>query len=109
LFYGLQGILFSYLSFGVLAKTVWNYTNKKVADGHAVEVIAGPVIRFEQRKNSYIYYLFRDKKMKLNVRYETLAAYEGEDADKYSLQFTARKGIWGYYLAEAWTIEKSLP
>ncbi|MBL7713257.1 MAG: hypothetical protein JNL13_12350 [Chitinophagaceae bacterium] len=108
LFYGLQGILFSYLSFGVLAKTVWNYTNKAVADRQPAELLTCPVISFQQGKNSYIYFLFRDKKEKLNVRYKTLTPYADKDAGLYELRFTARSGIWNYYLVESWSIAKTV-
>ncbi|HTN16072.1 MAG TPA: hypothetical protein VL092_00215 [Chitinophagaceae bacterium] len=95
-FYGLQGLIFSYLSFGILAKTLWNYTNKIAADGQPAEQIGCPLLAFQQGKNSYIYYLFRGKKEKLNVRYKTLNPYEGADPDEYTIRFTVRSGIWDY-------------
>lgn len=85
LFYSLQGALFSYLSFGVLAM------NKAVADRQPAELPTCRVISFQQGKNSYIYFLFRDKKEKMNVRYKTLAPYEDKDAGRYELQFRPGK------------------
>ena len=51
-FYGLQGILFSYLLFGQIAKNSWDKLNERIAEKNPEEVLICEITRFWTSKSS---------------------------------------------------------
>ena len=103
--YLVQGIVFSYLSFGQVAKISWDILNDKTAKQNIEEVFDCQVTRFWNGKRSSIDFLFNDRHNKFDVQYETIKDYINKNPDDYYLTITARKGLWNYYLVERWDIK----
>jgi hypothetical protein len=49
-FYFLQGVMFSYLTFGQVARAGWDYLNYRTAMDHPVETMVCDVKRFWSKK-----------------------------------------------------------
>ena len=105
LFYLVQGIIFSYLSFGQVAKISWDILNNKTAKQNTEEVFDCQVTRFWNGKSSSIDFLFNDSHNKFDVQNKTIKEYIDKNPDDYYLSITARKGLWNYYLLEHWDIK----
>jgi len=106
IFYLLQGLLFSYLSFGQVAKISWDILNSQTAKQNTEEVFDCQVSRFWTGKHSNnIDFLFKDRHNKFDVQYKTIKDYLNTNPDDYYLKITARKGLWDYYLVERWDIK----
>ena len=105
-FYLIQGILFSYLSFGQVAKISWDILNNTTAKHNTKEVLDCKITRFWTGRNSNnIDFLFNDRHNKFDVQYKTIKEYLKTNPSDYYLQITARKGLWNYYLVEGWDIK----
>jgi hypothetical protein len=105
IFYLLQGIVFSYLSLGQVAKISWDILNNKTAKQNVEEVFDCQVTRFWNGKNSSIDFLFNEKHNKFDVQNKIIKDYINKNPDDYYLTITARKGLWNYYLVERWDIK----
>lgn len=108
-FYGLQGILFSYLIFGQIAKISWDILNKSAAKENSEEVIICKISKFWTSKSSnQIEFQFENKLERFNVSYSTIKPYLKTNPKDYYLKIEANKGIWNYYLVNNWEIIKNL-
>jgi hypothetical protein len=106
LFYLVQGVLFSYLSFGQVAEISWNILNNRTAKQNIEEVFDCKVTRFwTGSRSSNIDFLFNDRHNKFDVQYNTIKNYLNTNPNDYYLKITARKGLWNYYLVESWDIK----
>lgn len=105
-FYLLQGVLFSYLSFGQVAKISWDIMNNRAAKQHVVETFDCQVTRFwTGRRSNSIDFLFNDRHDKFDVQYKTIKAYLDKDPNDHYVRISARKGLWNYYLVEDWDLK----
>lgn len=108
-FYGLQGILFSYLLFGQIAKISWDKLNERIAEKNPEEVLICEITRFwTSKRSNQIEFQFENKFEKFNVSYSTIKEYLNKNPKDYYLKINAKKGIWNYYLVYKWEIIKSL-
>ena len=109
IFYSLQGILFSYLLFGQIAKISWDKLNESIAKKNPEEVLICEITRFWTSKSSnQIEFQFENKFEKFNVSYSTIKEYLNKNPKDYYLKIDAKKGIWNYYLVYKWEIIKRL-
>ena len=105
-FYGLQGLLFSYLSFGQITKISWDILNERTAKQQAEEIIDCKITKFRTMKHiDKIDFLFKDRHNKLDVSHKTLKDYLDKNPNDYYLEIKARKGLWNYYLVNSWDIK----
>ena len=105
-FYLIQGILFSYLSFGQVAKISWDIMNNRTSKQNIETVFNCQVTRFwSGRRSNSIDFLFNDEHDKFDVQYKTIKNYLNTNPKDYYLRITARKGLWNYYLVENWEIK----
>lgn len=109
IFYSLQGILFSYLLFGQIAKISWDKINKSAASENPKEIIICKITKFYSNKRSnQIEFKFDNKFEKFNVSYSTIKEYLNKNPKDYYLKIEANKGIWNYYLVNNWEIIKTI-
>jgi len=111
IFYFLEGLIFSFMSFAQLVGTGWDIANYSVAKHAQSTVIECPVDDFYRgsRHNVARYQV----EFKLNGHYEEMTMSD-EDYDKYhekkpanyKLRITVQKGIWNIYQVKTWTIEE---
>jgi hypothetical protein len=103
-FYLAQGILFSYLSFGQLAKISWDYCNYTVAKNNNEETLYCDIRRFWTGKRPSIDFTFNDRNERFRVEYSDIKPYKDKDYKNYKLKINATEGIWNYYTVHGWTI-----
>jgi len=104
LLYLTQGFLFSYLSFGQIAKVGWDYINYQTAKNNNLESITCDVDRFWAKRSYSFDYKFMGNYESFIVPYTTIKGYKDKNPRDYQLNIQLRKGIWNYYLVESWTI-----
>ncbi len=104
-FYLLQGIIFSYISFGQIAKIGWDYCNYKVIQKNSEEYITCPITRLWTGRRPSIDFKFADRSESFRVSYQSIKQYENTSIDSLSLIITARKGLWNFYTVSEWNIE----
>jgi hypothetical protein len=105
LFYLIQGLIFSYLSFGQAAKISWDILNTRTAKQNAEEIFDCKITRFwTSRRSNNIDFLFKDRHNKFKVQHSVIKDYLDTNPSDYYLEIRARKGLWNYYLVEDWDI-----
>lgn len=108
IFHLLEGLLFSYLSFGQLAKMGWDYANTRAAEAAVRETIECPVTRFRTKRRPYaVDYRFHNRDERFWVSYSWIREYKDEDPGDYSVEIEVRKGIWNYYIVDSWELRKN--
>lgn len=106
-FYLIQGFIFSYLSFGQVAKISSDIVNRQTANGNPNESLVCNVTRFWSKRKSYkIEFKFNDKYERLQVSYQTIKNYIEENPKDYAITIQAQKGLWNHYFVNDWTIQK---
>jgi len=104
----LQGILFSYLSFGFLAHGIWNQLNVKESETHLPEYIECDIERFWFANNgetSEIRIFFKGELESINVSFKSIREYKGQDPNNYKLVLKVKKGLWDNYIIKNWEIK----
>jgi len=107
-FYLLQGILFSILSFGLVAIASWDYINKSTADRNPSEIIKCKITKFYSggaRSGPAIEFKYQNRNEKLSINYKTLKKYKDSSPEKYELQISIKRGLWNYCIVNDWTIK----
>lgn len=104
LFYLAQGFIFSYLSFGQVAKISWDYVNYQTAQNNKVESIICDVDRFCAKRTNSVEFKFIGKHESFTVSRSLMKSYEDKNPKDFQVYIKLRKGIWNYYLVESWTI-----
>ena len=102
----LQGIIFSYLSFGQLASITWEILNYKEAKQNPQEIIECDIERFWLKKNPTIDFKLDNKFERFKVKYSEIKQYSEENPMDYKINIKVHKGIWNHYLVEDYEIEK---
>lgn len=105
-FYSVQGILFSYLSFGQLAKVSWDIINYQVAQQRLEETIQCEVTRFWSKRRPSVDFMVEGNYESFPISYQELKVYETEAVADYLVNLKAQKGIWNYYIVNEWSIVK---
>lgn len=111
-FYLLQGLIFSYISFGQIAKMSWDYANFQVAKENTTEKVECEVTKFWTRANTNkfqsdaVFFEFKNRSESLKVSYESIKQYKDKNPENYLVDIDARRGIWNYYLVDNWTIKE---
>jgi hypothetical protein len=105
LFYLLQGLLFSYISFGQAAKIAWDYCNYRTVQQNSKEVLICPITRFYIGMGSRIDFKFRSRTEYFTTKYSTIKEYNKREED-FFIRIIAIKGLWNYYTVCEWTIER---
>ncbi len=105
LFYLTQGVIFSYLSLGQLAKISWDIINNKTAKQNSEEFFDCKIIKFWTGKRPSIDFKFNDRHESIKVNYSTIKEYENKNKEDYILKIKATKGLWNYYNLNEWYIE----
>ncbi len=102
-----QGILFSYLSFGQVAKISWDVLNSATAKENVKEPITCEITAFRSYKHAnQIEFVFNDKSEMLNVPYQLIKDHLGKNPNDYSIEITVQKALWNFYLVDSWSIKK---
>lgn len=104
-FYLLQGIVFSYLSFGQIASVMWNYINRKEAEKNKIEIINCNVTGFYTKKNPDISFKFKNRTEVFRVSSEMNRKNYNRNPKDYQLEITMQKGIWNYYVVKHWKLK----
>lgn len=104
-FYLLQGIIVSYLSFGQIAWITWSYINKKEAEKNKTEMISCDVTGFYTKKNPDISFKFKNQTEVFNVTSEMYRENYNRNPKDYKVEITAQKGIWNYYVVKHWELK----
>jgi hypothetical protein len=104
--YLLQGFLFSFISFGQIAKMSWDYANFKKAKQNVSETLHCEVIEvWTTKQSNYLSFTFDNRRETFNVSNQFIKDYQVKKNKNYKLEINARKGIWNYYLVDNWEIE----
>ena len=104
-YYLTQGIVFSYLSFGQIAKVSWDYFNNQTLKQNTEEIINCRITRFWTGKNPSIDFMFNNRNESIKLNYSTLKKYENKNVNDYNLKINVTKGLWNYYNLNEWNIE----
>ena len=108
-FYFIQGLLFSYLSFGLVANATWNYINKRTAEQNPKETIHCRVTKFSlsgyRLGGDKIEFKYQGRFESIRVEYRTIKEYLNQPLSNYELEISVQKGIWNYYVLNDWTIK----
>lgn len=107
LLFTVQGFLFSYLSFGLIASMIWDNLNKKTADFSSVDFINCKIEKINSgtsKTSPNIYFLLHDKSERISIDNETYGKYFDSKLTDIELQISVRKGIWNYYILDEWKI-----
>lgn len=104
-YYLTQGIVFSYLSFGQIAKVSWDYFNNQTLKQNTEEIINCRITRFWTGKNPSIDFMFNNRNESIKLNYSTLKKYENKNVNDYNLKIIVTKGLWNYYNLNEWNIE----
>ena len=106
-FYLLQGFIFSYLSFGQLAKISWDILNERTIQENQTETLRCDVSRFWTKRKPYsIDFKFNGRYESIIADYSTLKEYINEDPKNYEIAIEAKRGIWNYYKLNSWTLTR---
>ena len=104
-FYLIQGLIFSYITIGLVAKIGWDYYNYIVTRNNYEETLTCPIIKIWSGKRPSIYFSFNNSTEILKVQYSKIKMYKGIDVNKLCLKIKATKGVWNYYSVNNWNIE----
>ena len=104
-FYLLQGLMFSYISFGQIAKISWDYCNYKIARRNSEETFVCPITKFWAGKRPCLYFKFNNQTEQFQVNYQTIKDYVGKEEQAYFIRIKVTKGLWNYYTVNKWNIE----
>ena len=104
-FYLLQGIIFSYLSFGQVAKISWDFFNSKVVEQNSEEIFDCKITRFWNGKSPSIDFKFKGSHESIKVNYSIIKEYKDKNEDDYTLNIQATRGLWNYYKLNEWNIK----
>lgn len=106
LFYSLQGVIFSYISFGQVAKIGWDYCNYKATTQNSREILTCPITRIWTGKQPSIDFKFNNRSESLKLNYSSIKEYKDRNVNELKLNIRATKGIWNYYTVDGWNIEQ---
>lgn len=104
-FYLLQGLLFSYLTFGFLANMAWVYLNKKSAADNPVEIIYCKIDKFTGSKNPGIYFKYLNRHESFSITHQLYSDYKNENPKHYELEIEGQKGLWDYFIVKDWSLK----
>lgn len=108
-FYLLQGFIFSYLSFGQVAKISWDAINHQTIRKSPNEKLVCNVTRFwSKRRSNFIEFTYNGKYERINTGYFFLKSYIQENPKDYEVIITAQKGLWNHYFVNDWMIQKKI-
>lgn len=102
--YLLQGIFFSYFSFGQAAKMGFDFLNDNVASKNKIETVECVVDNFSYGKNPSIEFHFNGHYERLEVAYSFIAPHKNENPNHYSVRLILKKGLWNYYRIQSWSL-----
>jgi len=105
-FYIAQGILFSYLSFGQVAKIAWNIANDRAAAKANTRIIHCPITRFWIGRKCTVDIEFNGRSERLPTSFSFIHQYEDADPENYDAVVTVRRGLWDHYVIDDLVIEK---
>jgi hypothetical protein len=105
-FYLLQGLLFSYISFGQAAKIAWDYCNYRTVQQNSKEVLICPITRFYIGRGSQIDFKFSSRSEYFTTKYSMIKEYDNKREEDFFIRVIAIKGLWNYYTVCEWTIER---
>lgn len=100
----IQGALASFFSFGFIAKVAWDFANAMSVKSSETETLKCNVTRFWSKKNCSVDFKLFGEHEQFSTSYQFIKEYENENPDRFYLDIKAKKGIWGYYLVDDWTI-----
>lgn len=103
--YIIQGILFSYLIFGQLARLSWDLINYQTAKNNPVEIVQCDVTRFWVKRNPSIDFKFNNRHESFKVQYSAIKQYQHGSPEKYRLSIEVQKGVWNYCLVNDWEVQ----
>ncbi|OYU84994.1 MAG: hypothetical protein CFE24_04175 [Flavobacterium sp. BFFFF2] len=105
-FYLIQGVLFSFLSFGQMAKMSWDYVNYSKAKLSTTVTFHCEVLNvWKSKKSNQIYFTFDHKPELFNVSNQFIKDYGNKNPKNYTLEINARKGLWNYYFVDNWKMK----
>lgn len=104
-FYLIQGVIFSYITFGLVAKIGWDYFNNMATRNNHEETLTCPIIKIWTGRRPSIYFSFNNSTENIKVQHSMIKMYEGIDINMLCLKIKATKGVWNYYSVNNWNIE----
>ncbi len=105
-FYLLQGVIFSYISFGQVGKIGWDYCNYKVTQQNSEECLKCPITRLWTGRRPSIDFKFAKRHESFRVSYQSIKQYKDINVNELKLNIKATKGLWNYYTVSEWNIEQ---
>ena len=104
LFQSAIGFLFSFISFGLVARVVFDRLNLAETKHHRPRQVVCPIEDLRTRRGSSIYFRFNNRMESFRVSYKSIKEYKDIDPADLKLSLRVRKGIWDYYVVEGWEI-----
>ena len=106
-FYLLQGLFFSYFSFGQAAHIIWNSANKSISEENPTEIIICDVSEFYTKKSGNVSFIYNDQLETFAVSSKMNRENHNRDPRDYKLEISAKKGIWSYYVVQKWSLKRT--
>lgn len=105
IFYLLQGVFLSYLSFGQLALITWNILNKNVAEKSPKEIVTCDIRGYSYSRMFYnIHFTFEGKKLSLGASSSEIDPLRGQNYKNFKIAIEVQKGIWDHYLVKDYSL-----
>ena len=101
-----QGILFSFFSFGLVAKMIWDYTNFLTTKNKVTFTIDCPVDRFWCGKKCKIEFYYKKNYEYIEVSKSTLNFINDIKEEDYYLKLKGKSGCWNCFIVEEWSVEE---
>ena len=105
-FYLLQGLVFSYISFGQLTKMSWVFACFLKAKDKGEETLYCDVARFYTGRQSAVEFKFKGHSERFRVPYSEIKPYKSDPPSNYYLKIKAAKGLWDYYRVQDWIVQQ---
>jgi hypothetical protein len=107
-FFLLQGIFFSYLSFGLLGEVAWIACNKMAAASNPTTTIRCKVSAFSHEKSgryrsSHLNFTFQGRQEHFNISYQLYNEYKNDNPKNYEVEIEGQKGMWNYFVVNNWS------
>ena len=103
-FYFIQGILFSYLSLGFIAKVSWNYLNQREAENNLTESMIFKVDKILTGRKPKVEFSFQNRFESIPVSYQSIKEFKSKNFKALELRVRVQKGLWNYYVVKDWHI-----
>ncbi|WP_439185893.1 hypothetical protein [Carboxylicivirga taeanensis] len=108
LFLLLLGLIYSYFSFGITSKLIWDYTNSLITNKSNTEIYQLSVEKFNKgssrNSSASVGFRFQERYELLQAHRSKLNMYWNSEPHNFEIEIRCKKCFWNKYLVESWQI-----